>query len=87
MSQFEQQANVKFCQKLGKSASKMFQMIKQAYCDEALGHSAVFKWHKCFSYGRDNLEDDEHTGRPRTVRTELKIQEVAMWFVPTAPKW
>jgi hypothetical protein len=23
------------------------------------------------------LEDDEHTGRPRTVRTELKIQEVA----------
>jgi hypothetical protein len=23
------------------------------------------------------LEDDEHTSRPRTVRTELKIQEVA----------
>jgi hypothetical protein len=23
------------------------------------------------------LEDDEHTGRPRTVRTELKAQEVA----------
>jgi hypothetical protein len=24
------------------------------------------------------LEDDEHTGQPKTVRTELKIQEVAM---------
>jgi hypothetical protein len=24
------------------------------------------------------LQDDEHTGRPRTVRIELKIQEVAM---------
>jgi hypothetical protein len=24
------------------------------------------------------LEDDEHTGQPRIVRTELKIQEVAM---------
>jgi hypothetical protein len=24
------------------------------------------------------LEDDEHTGWPRMVRTELKIQEVAM---------
>jgi uncharacterized protein YoaH (UPF0181 family) len=23
------------------------------------------------------LEDDEHTGRPRTVRTELKVQELA----------
>jgi hypothetical protein len=34
-------------------------------------------WHKHFSEGRDSLEDDEHTGRPRTVRTELKVQEVA----------
>jgi hypothetical protein len=24
------------------------------------------------------FKDDEHTGQPRTVRTELKIQEVAM---------
>jgi hypothetical protein len=37
----------------------------------------VFKWHKRFAQGRDSLEDDEHTSRPRTVRTELKIQEIA----------
>jgi hypothetical protein len=42
MSQFEQQKNIKFCQKLGKSARKTFQMTKQAYGKEALGHSAVF---------------------------------------------
>jgi hypothetical protein len=52
-------------------------MMKQAYSEEALGRSAVFKWHKCFAQGRDSLEDDEHTGWPRTVRTELKIQEAA----------
>jgi AraC-like DNA-binding protein len=78
MSQFEQRANVKFCQELGKSASETFQMTKQAYGEEALDHSAVFKWHRCFAQCRDCLEDDEHTGRPRTVRTELKIQEVAI---------
>jgi hypothetical protein len=39
---------------------------------------AVFKWHKRFAQRRASLEDDEHTGWPRTVRTELKIQEVAM---------
>jgi cytochrome c5 len=39
---------------------------------------AVFKWHKRSVQGRDTLEDDEHTGRPRTIRTELKSQEVAM---------
>jgi hypothetical protein len=78
MSQFEQRENVKFYRTLGKSASETFQMIKQAHGEEALGHSAVFKWQKCFAEGRDSLEDDEHTGRPRTVRIELKIQEVAI---------
>jgi hypothetical protein len=69
MSQFEQRENVKFCQKLGKSASKTFLMIKQAYGKEALGRSAMFKWHKRFAQGIDSLEDDESTGRPR--RSEL----------------
>jgi hypothetical protein len=37
MLQFEHWENFKFCQKLGKSASKTLQMIKQAYCEEAMG--------------------------------------------------
>jgi hypothetical protein len=78
MSQFEQRENVKFCQILGKSASETFKMKKQTYGQEALGRSAVSKWH--------SMDDDEHTGRPRTHRTKLKIQEVASWCVPTAPK-
>jgi hypothetical protein len=78
MLQFEQQENIKDCQKFGKSASKTFQVIKQACCKEALGHNSVFKWKKHFAHGRDRLEDDEHTGRSRTVRTELKIQEFVM---------
>jgi hypothetical protein len=53
-------------------------MIKQAYGEEALGRSAVFKWHKRFVEGRDSLEDDEHPGQPRMVRNKLKIQEVGM---------
>jgi hypothetical protein len=37
----------------------------------------VFKWHKYFTQGNDNSED-ELTGQPRMLRTELKIQEAAM---------
>jgi hypothetical protein len=48
-------------------------MIKQAYGEEALGCSAVLKWHKRLAQGRDSLEDYEHTSQPRMVRTELKI--------------
>jgi hypothetical protein len=36
----------------------------------------VFNWHKRFAQGRESLEDDEHISQPRTVRTELNIQEV-----------
>jgi hypothetical protein len=43
MSLFEERENVKFYQNLGKSASETFQMIKQAYGEEALGLSVVFK--------------------------------------------
>jgi hypothetical protein len=64
-------------QKLGQSTSETFRMIKQAYGEEALGRSAVFKCHKRFAQVRDSLEDDEDTGRPRTVWTELIIQEAA----------
>jgi hypothetical protein len=41
MLQFEEWGNIKFYQKLGKSTSKMFQMIKQAFSKEALYHSVV----------------------------------------------
>jgi hypothetical protein len=51
-------------------------MNKQVYGKRALGRSAVFKWHKRFAQGRDSMEDGEHTGQPRMVRTVLMIQEV-----------
>jgi hypothetical protein len=53
--------------KLGKSASDTFEMIKLAYGKEALGCSAMFKWHKRFAQGRDSLDHDEHTSQPRVV--------------------
>jgi transposase len=55
-------------------------MIRQEYGKEALGCSTVFKWHERFAEGRASLEDDEHAGQPRTVRAELKIQEVATFM-------
>jgi hypothetical protein len=59
MSQFEQRENVKFCQKSGKSATEMFHMNKQAY-GEALGCSAVFKWHKGFACPRGAAKTTGH---------------------------
>ncbi|KAJ4436457.1 hypothetical protein ANN_19090 [Periplaneta americana] len=77
MSQFEQRANIKFCQKLGKTAAETFQMMQQVYGEDAVSRSVVFRWHRRFLQGRDSLEDDVRTGRPQTIPTERKIQEVA----------
>jgi hypothetical protein len=73
MLQFEHQENVKFCQKLGKSASKTFQTFRKEYGEEAFCRAA-FDWQKRFAQGRDSLEDDEHTSQPRKVKFELRIQ-------------
>jgi regulator of RNase E activity RraB len=53
----------------------MFQTIKYAFGEKALGRSAVFKLYKCFEKGRER--DSEHTVRQRTVRAELKSPEGA----------
>ena len=77
MSQLEQWTNIKFCQKLGKTAAKTFQMMQQVYGGDTLSRSVVITWHQHFSQRRDSLEDDVHTGRPEMVQTECKIEEVA----------
>ena len=41
MSQFEQLANFKLCQKIGKMAAETFDMMQQIYCEETLTRSVV----------------------------------------------
>ena len=43
----EQRYAVEFCFKLGKSASETFELIKQAYGDDALSHTRFFERQKC----------------------------------------
>jgi hypothetical protein len=44
----EQRSNMKFCAKLGKSASETLQMLIEAYGADAMKKSSVFEWHKRF---------------------------------------
>ena len=50
MSQFEQRADN--CQKLGKTAAEMFQIMQQVYIEDALSHSVVFRCHRRFWQAR-----------------------------------
>jgi hypothetical protein len=44
--QFEQRVKIKFCVKLGKTATETLQLMRDAYGDEALSQAQVFEWHR-----------------------------------------
>jgi hypothetical protein len=62
----EQRYAVKFCFKLRKSVSEIFEFIKQDYGDDALSRTRVFEWHKMFKEGRELFEDrsNRYSGGP-----------------------
>jgi len=66
----EQRYAVKFCWRLGKTATETKQMLDQAYKEDAMSRSSVFEWHKLFREGRELVEDDHRAGRPSTSRTD-----------------
>jgi hypothetical protein len=66
-------ANVKFCVKLGKLVTETWNMLRQAYGDEAMSRTQCFEWHRRFKVGRTSLEDDERQG-DQNLYTKLKNQ-------------
>jgi hypothetical protein len=51
----EQRYAIKFCVKLNKSSTETFASLTEAYGDTTLSRTMVFKWHKAFKDGRENL--------------------------------
>jgi len=72
----EQRVCIKFCHKLGKSASETLEMLQQAYGDDAMGRSATFEWYSRFKNGRMSIEDDERSGRPCSSNTAENVERV-----------
>ena len=51
--------------------------MQNAYGNETLNRSKVFRWYSRFRDGRELLENDESGGRPKSTRTEINIAAVA----------
>nr|XP_012140868.1 PREDICTED: putative uncharacterized protein FLJ37770 [Megachile rotundata] len=65
----EQRIAIKFCVKLGKTATETVAIIKSAYKEDALSDQQVFRWHKAFLKGREEVDDEDRAGRPSTTTT------------------
>lgn len=51
-------------------------MLKEVFGDNAMSRARVFEWHKRFYEGREEVEDDERSGRPVTVRSDENVQKI-----------
>ncbi|XP_025422876.1 protein GVQW3-like [Sipha flava] len=62
----EQRVNIKFLVKLKKTTAKSFRMLCEVYVEECLSRARVFEWHRRFCSEREDIEDDDRSGRPTT---------------------
>jgi hypothetical protein len=72
----EQCVCIKFCVKLGKTATEALEMICETSGEYSLSHTAVFEWHSRFKAGRVSVEDDECSGRPSTSNMTENIENI-----------
>lgn len=71
----EHRTIIKFCVNLGKTPTQTQEMLETAKVRPPVCRSLVFKWHKRFRDGREDIEDDKGRGRKSTL-TAASIKEV-----------
>jgi hypothetical protein len=72
----EQRIIVKFCVKLGKSATETYDLLKIVYGDERLSCTQIFEWFKRYTEGREEIRDDQHPSCTSTSKTNTNIEKV-----------
>jgi len=72
----ERRACIKFCFKLGKTATECYEMLKTAFGEQRMGCSQAFQWFSRFKAGRSSTDDDERSGRPVSSSMPEMIERV-----------
>ena len=60
----EQRICIKFCFKIGKTSMETYQLLQQAYGEDAMGRTQVFYWFHRFKEGKTSVESNPRSGRP-----------------------
>ena len=81
--ELEQQTNIKFVVKLGKSGNEIREMLVQVYGDNAMKKTAVCKWVKRFSEGRESVTDEE---RDQDSQQQAELKKTFQKFVKLCVK-
>ena len=72
----EQRAYIKFRSLLKDSNRNIHNDLVEVCGDQALAYSTVSRWAQLFREGRDSIEDEPRTGRPKSATGDLSIELV-----------
>ena len=72
----KQRINLKFLVKLGKGPTDCLKLLHEVYGEATMSRARLFEWHKRFTSGREDVEDDPKSGRPSTTKTADNIGKV-----------
>ena len=64
----EERYAIKFCFKLGKTATETYGILQTAYRPSCMNRSSVFQWHKRFKEGRESVRDVGGVGKSEHQR-------------------
>ena len=53
-----------------------YEKLQRAYGEHSLSREQVFRWHKSFLEGREQVEDEHRAGRPSTSKTDDNVERV-----------
>jgi hypothetical protein len=67
---------IKFCVKLGKSATETLEILREGFGEHSLSQREIFEWHSCFKASRVSVEDDERLGQLSTSRTTENFEKI-----------
>jgi len=73
---FEQRCAIKFCVKLDESATVTYEKLQRAYGKHSLSRVQVFRWHKSFLEGQEQVEDEPCVGKPSTSKTDDSVERM-----------
>ena len=60
----EQRIVIKFLVRENVPSAEIHHRLQQQYGEECLSQTRVFEWCKCFSEGRERVENEPHDSRP-----------------------
>ena len=72
----EQCVCVKFCFKLGKTATETWKMLQPAFGEECMNRTQCFEWYSRFKTGRTSIDEDSRSGQPSTSTDDVHIDAV-----------